>query len=130
MPAPPPATASSSSPALDSHHDLLKLVRSHEVALAELNTIPASGVCNFFCSFILTFCLSLVMETSMVFDEFFEHFGVNPDCKFIIALTEGLSMTVFQRNGNLFFRTTAQKATSYEQKQLEMAKAKLQKLTS
>nr|GMC80113.1 Prefoldin chaperone subunit family protein [Ipomoea batatas] len=81
MPAPPPATASSSSPALDSHHDLLKLVRSHEIALAELNSIPASG-------------------------------------------------TVFQRNGNLFFRTTAQKATSYEQKQLEMAKAKLQKLTS
>ncbi|XP_019168219.1 PREDICTED: uncharacterized protein LOC109163942 isoform X2 [Ipomoea nil] len=66
MPAPPPATGSSSSPALYSHHDLLKLVRSHEVALAELNNIPASR-------------------------------------------------TVFQRNGNLFFRTTAQKAMSYEQ---------------
>ncbi|XP_019168216.1 PREDICTED: uncharacterized protein LOC109163941 isoform X2 [Ipomoea nil] len=59
MPAPPPATESSSSPALDSHHDLPKLVRS---ALAELNNIPAS-----------------------------------------------------RRNGNLFFHTTAQKASSYKQ---------------
>nr|GLL25091.1 uncharacterized protein LOC109163941 isoform X3 [Ipomoea trifida] len=50
-------------PALDSHHDLLKLVRS---AFAELNNIPASR-------------------------------------------------TVFQRNGNLFFHTPAQKATSYKQ---------------
>ncbi|XP_019168217.1 PREDICTED: uncharacterized protein LOC109163941 isoform X3 [Ipomoea nil] len=50
-------------PALDSHHDLPKLVRS---ALAELNNIPASR-------------------------------------------------TVVQRNGNLFFHTTAQKASSYKQ---------------
>lgn len=34
--------------------------------------------------------------------------------------------TVYQKNGNLFFRTTAQKATASEQKQLDSAKAKLE----
>ncbi|RVW29732.1 hypothetical protein CK203_051670 [Vitis vinifera] len=37
---------------------------------------------------------------------------------------------VYQKNGNLFFRTTIQKATASEQKQLNSAKAKLQKLNS
>nr|GMC82460.1 Prefoldin chaperone subunit family protein [Ipomoea batatas] len=113
MPAPPPATASSSSPALDSHHDLLKLVRSHEVALAELNTIPASGVW-------LAYDQKMRREICLA-SNLGKGMGIKHD------LLQG---TVFQRNGNLFFRTTAQKATSYEQKQLEMAKAKLQKLTS
>ncbi|RAL48912.1 unnamed protein product [Cuscuta campestris] len=81
MASPTPATASSSSQAADSHRELLKLVKSHEVAIAELSNISASRA-------------------------------------------------VYKRNGNLFFRTSAQKATSYEQKQLEMAKAKIQKLTS
>ncbi|EOY10333.1 hypothetical protein QUC31_010065 [Theobroma cacao] len=40
------------------------------------------------------------------------------------------SQTVYQKNGNLFFRTTIQKATSSEQKQLDSAKAKLEKLNS
>ncbi|CAH9118206.1 unnamed protein product [Cuscuta europaea] len=80
MAAPPPLSATSSSLALDSHRELLKMVRSHEVAVAELNSISASRV-------------------------------------------------VYKKNGNLFFRTNAQKATLDEQKQLEMAKAKLQKLT-
>ncbi|KAL3818155.1 hypothetical protein ACJIZ3_004060 [Penstemon smallii] len=34
---------------------------------------------------------------------------------------------VYQRNGNLLFRTTIQKATASEKKQLDTAKAKLQK---
>ncbi|KAK4349279.1 hypothetical protein RND71_032034 [Anisodus tanguticus] len=60
---------------------LLKEVRSHEVAIAELNNLPASR-------------------------------------------------PVYQRNGNLFFRTTVQKATASEQKQVDMVKSKLQKLSS
>ncbi|CAN4076213.1 unnamed protein product [Withania somnifera] len=65
----------------DSHRHLLKEVRSHEVAIAELNNLPASRA-------------------------------------------------VYQRNGNLFFRTTVQKATASEQKQVDMLKSKLQKLSS
>ncbi|KAL1562019.1 hypothetical protein AAHA92_04644 [Salvia divinorum] len=59
---------------------LLKQVRSHEVAVAELNGLSSSRA-------------------------------------------------VYQRNGNLFFRTTIQKATAFEQKQLDAAKATLQKLS-
>ncbi|KAK8546501.1 hypothetical protein V6N13_067716 [Hibiscus sabdariffa] len=40
------------------------------------------------------------------------------------------SRTVYQKNGHLFFRTTVQKATSSEEKQLDQAKAKLAKLNS
>ncbi|KAJ9680268.1 hypothetical protein PVL29_019548 [Vitis rotundifolia] len=40
------------------------------------------------------------------------------------------SRNVYQKNGNLFFRTTIQKATASEQKQLDSTKAKLQKLNS
>ncbi|XAR54269.1 hypothetical protein NMG60_11029325 [Bertholletia excelsa] len=36
---------------------------------------------------------------------------------------------VYQKTGNIFFRTTVQKATTYEQKQLDVVKAKLQKLS-
>ncbi|XP_060181941.1 uncharacterized protein LOC132611535 [Lycium barbarum] len=71
------ATNSSS----DSHHNLLKEVRSHEVAIAELNDLPPSRA-------------------------------------------------VYQRNGNLFFRTTVQKATASEQKQVDLVKSTLQKLSS
>ncbi|XP_004497711.1 uncharacterized protein [Cicer arietinum] len=56
-------------------------LRSHEVAIAELNALPSSR-------------------------------------------------TVYQRNGNLFFRTSIQTATSMEQKQLDSAKAKLKNLNS
>ncbi|KAE9594815.1 hypothetical protein Lal_00013236 [Lupinus albus] len=35
------------------------------------------------------------------------------------------SRAVYQRNGNLFFRTTVPKATAMEQKQLDSAKAKM-----
>ncbi|KAL0379979.1 UNVERIFIED_CONTAM: hypothetical protein Sangu_0062200 [Sesamum angustifolium] len=72
------ATTPSKSP---SSSDLLKQVRSHEVAIAELNNLSSSRA-------------------------------------------------VYQRNGSIFFRTTVQKATAFEQKQLDAAKAKLQKLTS
>nr|XP_009590747.1 uncharacterized protein LOC104087886 [Nicotiana tomentosiformis] len=65
----------------DSQRHLLKEVRSHEVAVAELNNLPASR-------------------------------------------------TVYQRNGNILFRTTVQKATASEQKQLDMVKSKLQRLSS
>nr|AFK33844.1 unknown [Medicago truncatula] len=40
------------------------------------------------------------------------------------------SRTVYQKNGNLFFRTTAQTAANMEQKQLDSAKAKLKNLNS
>ncbi|XP_055820150.1 uncharacterized protein LOC129889062 isoform X2 [Solanum dulcamara] len=40
------------------------------------------------------------------------------------------SRAVYQRNGNLFFRTTFQKAIASEQKQVDMVKSKLQKLSS
>ncbi|KAK8651035.1 hypothetical protein V6N13_140653 [Hibiscus sabdariffa] len=40
------------------------------------------------------------------------------------------SRTVYQKNGHLFFRTTVQKATSSEQKQLDQAKTNLAKLNS
>ncbi|KAL7609444.1 hypothetical protein Lser_V15G10554 [Lactuca serriola] len=38
------------------------------------------------------------------------------------------SRSVYQKNGNIFFRTTVQQATASEQKQLDTAKAKLQKV--
>ncbi|PIN10362.1 hypothetical protein CDL12_17052 [Handroanthus impetiginosus] len=72
------STTPSKSP---SASDLLKQVRSHEVAIAELNNLSSSRA-------------------------------------------------VYQRNGNIFFRTTIQKATAFEQKQLDSAKARLQKLNS
>ncbi|KAG8391392.1 hypothetical protein BUALT_Bualt01G0182900 [Buddleja alternifolia] len=37
---------------------------------------------------------------------------------------------VYEKNGNIFFRTTIPKATTSEQKQLDTAKARLQKLSS
>ncbi|KAJ0566287.1 putative prefoldin [Helianthus annuus] len=37
------------------------------------------------------------------------------------------SRTVYQKNGNIFFRTSVQQATASEKKQLDMLKAKLQK---
>ncbi|KAK2448241.1 Prefoldin chaperone subunit family protein [Trifolium repens] len=59
--------------------DLKSELRSHEVAIAELNNLPSGR-------------------------------------------------TVYQKNGNLFFRTTVQTATNTEQKQLDSAKAKLKNL--
>ncbi|KGN61409.1 uncharacterized protein LOC105434577 [Cucumis sativus] len=49
-----------------------------------------------------------------------------------IAELNHLSSTraVFQKNGNLFFRTTVQKATTSEQKKLDAARAKLESLNS
>ncbi|KAH1146899.1 hypothetical protein AAZX31_15G121900 [Glycine max] len=38
------------------------------------------------------------------------------------------SRAVYQRDGNIFFRTTIQTATATEQKQLESAQAKLKSL--
>ncbi|KAI5344462.1 hypothetical protein L3X38_012339 [Prunus dulcis] len=60
---------------------LTKQIRSHEVAIAELNSLSPSRA-------------------------------------------------VYQKNGNLFFRTTIQKATASEQKQIDLAKASLGKLNS
>ncbi|KAB1994682.1 hypothetical protein E1A91_D13G118000v1 [Gossypium mustelinum] len=70
------ATASS-----DPELDLIKQIRTHEVAIAELGSLSSSR-------------------------------------------------TVYQKNGHLFFRTSIQKATSSEEKQLDQAKAKLEKLNS
>ncbi|KAG6393286.1 hypothetical protein SASPL_147523 [Salvia splendens] len=67
---------------LASSDDLRKQVRSHEVAVAEINSLSSSRV-------------------------------------------HMLSSAVYQKNGNIFFRTTIQKASAFEQKQLEAAKAKL-----
>ncbi|KAK7331239.1 hypothetical protein VNO77_25458 [Canavalia gladiata] len=61
--------------------DLMKQMRSHEVAIAELNNLPSSRA-------------------------------------------------IYQRNGNLFFRTTVQTATTMEQKQVDSAKEKLKNLNS
>ncbi|CAB4299593.1 unnamed protein product [Prunus armeniaca] len=60
---------------------LTKQIRSHEVAIAELNALSPSRA-------------------------------------------------VYQKNGNLFFRTTIQKAMTSEQKQIDLAKASLGKLNS
>ncbi|XP_059457401.1 uncharacterized protein LOC132187195 [Corylus avellana] len=60
---------------------LIKEIRSHEVAIAELNNLSSSRA-------------------------------------------------VYQKNGNIFFRTTIQKATASEEKQLDLAKAKHEKLES
>ncbi|CAN0838476.1 hypothetical protein LINGRAHAP2_LOCUS2175 [Linum grandiflorum] len=38
------------------------------------------------------------------------------------------SRPVYEKNGNLFFRTTIEKAKASEQKQLDSAKVKLEKL--
>ncbi|THG15830.1 hypothetical protein TEA_008462 [Camellia sinensis var. sinensis] len=43
---------------------------------------------------------------------------------------ENHEVAVYQKNGNIFFRTTAQKATTFEQRQLDATKAKLQQLNS
>ncbi|KAH7864563.1 hypothetical protein Vadar_031065 [Vaccinium darrowii] len=77
------SASSSSTPntAADSSYNLVKQIRSHEVAIAELNNLPSSRV-------------------------------------------------VYQRNGNIFFRTSVPKATIFEQRQLDAAKAGLQKLNS
>ncbi|CAK9139894.1 unnamed protein product [Ilex paraguariensis] len=81
MAATSPSSPSQASTASDSDRDLIKQIRSHEFALAELNNLPSSRV-------------------------------------------------VYQINGNIFFRTTVQKATAFEQRKIDTAKAKLQKLNS
>ncbi|PSS10061.1 Lactate utilization protein like [Actinidia chinensis var. chinensis] len=65
----------------DTSRDLVKQIRSHEVAIVELNNLPSSRA-------------------------------------------------VYQKNGNIFFRTSAQRATTFEQRQLDATKAKLEKLNS
>ncbi|KAL8495835.1 hypothetical protein ACS0TY_019808 [Phlomoides rotata] len=72
--------SASSHSSANSSSDLRKQVRSHEVALAELNNLSSSRA-------------------------------------------------VYQRNGNILFRTTIEKATASEQKQMDAAKARLQKLS-
>ncbi|KAK8541861.1 hypothetical protein V6N13_137553 [Hibiscus sabdariffa] len=75
------ASASSSSASTEPKLELIKQIRTHEVAISELVSLSSSR-------------------------------------------------TVYQKNGNLFFRTTVQRATSSEEKQLDQAKAKLEKLNS
>uniref|UniRef100_A0A803MZW6 Prefoldin n=1 Tax=Chenopodium quinoa TaxID=63459 RepID=A0A803MZW6_CHEQI len=72
------SSSSQTSPSSDPKFDLVEIKR-HEVAIAELNSLPSS-----------------------------RH--------------------VYLKNGNIFFRTTIQKAITYEQKQLDLAKSKPQKL--
>ncbi|XP_028765610.1 uncharacterized protein LOC114723580 [Neltuma alba] len=69
------------SAAADPKVGLLKELKSHEIAIDELNHLPSSRA-------------------------------------------------VYQRNGNLFFRTTIQKAKAMEQKELDSAKATLKVLDS
>ncbi|KAI9126742.1 hypothetical protein K1719_002338 [Acacia pycnantha] len=79
------AASSSSGPtnktsaAADPKVGLLRELKSHEIAVDELNHLPSSRA-------------------------------------------------VYQRNGNLFFRTTIQKATAMEQREIDSAKAKLKVL--
>ncbi|KAJ8631916.1 hypothetical protein MRB53_025252 [Persea americana] len=40
------------------------------------------------------------------------------------------SRAIYQRNGAIYFRTSVKAATSSEQKQLDLAKSRLQKLSS
>ncbi|CAL5380845.1 unnamed protein product [Camellia sinensis] len=75
------SASSTSNAAADSTHHLMKQIRSHEIAIVELNNLSSSRA-------------------------------------------------VYQKNGNIFFRTTAQKATTFEQRQLDATKAKLQQLNS
>ncbi|PIA33627.1 hypothetical protein AQUCO_04100206v1 [Aquilegia coerulea] len=73
------ATTFSSNPlSEDTKRNLLKEIRSHEVAIAELNHLSSTKA-------------------------------------------------VYQKNGNIYFRTSIQKATASEQKNLDTDKAKLQK---
>ncbi|KAG8649923.1 uncharacterized protein LOC110620206 isoform X1 [Manihot esculenta] len=73
--------ATSESSASDLKLDLIQTIRSHEVALAELNNLPSSRA-------------------------------------------------VYQKNGNIFFCTTVQKAKASEKKKLDSAKGKLEKLST
>ncbi|KAF9626108.1 hypothetical protein IFM89_030955 [Coptis chinensis] len=75
------ASSSSSQISDDSKINLLKQIRSHEVAIAELNHLSSSR-------------------------------------------------PVYQKNGNIYFRTSIQKATASEQRYLDSDKAKLQKMNS
>ncbi|KAL9420121.1 hypothetical protein AB3S75_037825 [Citrus x aurantiifolia] len=73
------STSSSSSIASDFKAHLIKEVKSHEVAIAELNSLSSSRA-------------------------------------------------VYQKNGNIFFCTTNQKATASEQRHLDVTKRKLEML--
>ncbi|XP_017642834.1 uncharacterized protein LOC108483774 [Gossypium arboreum] len=75
------ASTSSATASSDPELYLIKQIRTHEVAIAELGSLSSSR-------------------------------------------------TVYQKNGHLFFRTSIQNATSSEEKQLDQAKAKLEKLNS
>ncbi|XP_010255780.1 PREDICTED: uncharacterized protein LOC104596371 [Nelumbo nucifera] len=76
-----PSVPSISASADDPKKYLLKQIRSHEIAIDELNNLSSSRA-------------------------------------------------VYQKNGNIFFCTSIQKAKASEQRQLDSAKAKLQKLNS
>ncbi|KAJ4721434.1 Prefoldin [Melia azedarach] len=75
------STSSSSSNASESKFHLIKQAKTHEVAIAELNSLSSSR-------------------------------------------------TVYQKNGNIYFRTTIQKAIAAEQKEFDLAKRKLEKLNA
>ncbi|XP_042484556.1 uncharacterized protein LOC122064839 [Macadamia integrifolia] len=75
-----PIPSSFVSAAEDPRYELGKQIRSHEVAIVELDNLSSSR-------------------------------------------------TVYQKNSNIFFRTSIQKARTAEQKQLDLTKAKLQKLS-
>ncbi|CAK9185246.1 unnamed protein product [Ilex paraguariensis] len=101
MAATSPSSLSQASTTLDSGRDLINWVvltqiRSHEVAIAELNNLPSSR---------------LRKLTSKA--PFFSSYNA-----------------VYQINGNIFFCTTVQKATAFEQRKIDTAKAKFQKLNS
>ncbi|MQL77362.1 hypothetical protein Taro_009788 [Colocasia esculenta] len=76
-----PLPPSVEAPSEDPKQELLKQIRSHEVAVAELNCLPSNRA-------------------------------------------------VYQRNGNLFFRKSVMATTAHEQKQLDSAKARLQKMSA
>ncbi|KAA8520338.1 hypothetical protein F0562_014594 [Nyssa sinensis] len=74
-----PTSVVSNSIATNPDRDVIKQIRSHEVAIEELRNISSSRA-------------------------------------------------LYQKNGNIFFRTTVHKATAFEQRELDTTKTKLQKL--
>ncbi|KAF9670350.1 hypothetical protein SADUNF_Sadunf13G0059200 [Salix dunnii] len=112
-----------STSATDTNLELIKKVRSHEVAIAELSNLSSSRV-SFFQPYLL-----LVSSFGSLFCLFLDYLIT---CAVVHQKNQNqndiviMEIAVYQKNGNLFFRTTVQKATASEQKLLDSAKSKLE----
>ncbi|TVU39573.1 hypothetical protein EJB05_12999, partial [Eragrostis curvula] len=95
---------------IDKKVELMKEVRAHEVAISELNSLPPSRGNK------------AIVERNLLPND------ADASLTLIELVCLGLQQPVYQKAGNIFFRKSIQSVVTAEQKQLDLAKARLNKL--